>query len=189
MLSPAEQACTTFRLPRLVQVIRSACLALEHPLSNQFRHFFVHFSSNSIDFLTFHACMHLFLGTITHPLIPIGFLLSSIDFHICPMPLGQQSITPLVFHQIPLGFCLSTPNPSIHPSVWSANPPTLQLQSIWQPTHPYLSLIPPLCSCTPPCPHLFFWTPAKSTHTPSPPPSICPSLRCMRDNGPMCYPP
>ncbi len=95
MLSPAEQARTTFQLPRLVQAIHSACLALEHPLSNQFRHFFVHFSSNSIDFSTFHAHVHLFLVTITHPSISINFLSSSIDFRICPMPLGQQSITPL----------------------------------------------------------------------------------------------
>ena len=95
------------------------------------------------------------LITITHPSISIDSLSNSVDFRICPMPLGQQSITPLAFHRVSTfsthysicpGLSL-TPVPnsaglhtqSVCPSTWFANPPTFQIRSVWHP-HPYLSV-------------------------------------------------
>ena len=98
------------------------------------------------------------LITITHPSISIDSLSNSVDFRICPMPLGQQSNTPLAFHRVSTfsthysicpGLSL-TPVPnsaglhtqSVCPSTWFANPPTFQIRSIWHPHPIHLSVRP-----------------------------------------------
>src|SRR5258707_14606338 len=98
------------------------------------------------------------LITITHPSISIDSLSNSVDFRICPTPLGQQSITPLAFHRVSTfsthysicpGLSL-TPVPnsaglhtqSVCPSTWFANPPTFQIRSIWHPHPIHLSVHP-----------------------------------------------
>src|SRR5258705_4395433 len=106
-------------------------------------------------FIKFHQlfdvlCTHMpILVTITHPLIPINFLLNTVDFRICPMPLGQQSITPSVFHSISTGFLPVHPlsaHPSATPSIWAWSPPThppVPSKSAWAPCP--LSIHPSTC--------------------------------------------
>jgi len=64
------------------------------PLLIQQLRFFIKTSAT----FRFFSCTHTPDLAITHPSIFIDFLSNSVDFRDCPMPLGQQSITPSVFH-------------------------------------------------------------------------------------------
>src|SRR5258705_1214381 len=117
-LSPAEQAPSFFTCQGLFR----------RPISSS-----VPWAPSSQPAFEFSPIFNAILFTF-HPCV---------DFRVCPMPLGQQSITPLAFHRIPLGFHLFHPLFHLSRLVthtciqlrWASHPIHLPIHLVCQPTH------------------------------------------------------